>query len=753
MSNFVKAELYYNDNNLFHSETPNENKVLEKFIFPNSAFKIRVSVDDNSKNDNSSYGLKNTWDFGDGTIVVSELAEHYYSQPGKYRITCQRYKIENNDIDKNEFYIEVKEPVFTALNLNKRADLYPFKATNIGDLYGFVSSYFYKDIRIVPSFIDTQDKNYYWDLHKKPYYHLSKYYTFLKKDEGETEDLQMLYRLAPTEYYKPIYYNVYAYCTSKNYDITLYVLYDTNKNDGDDFCKAIQNHITVCDNCKITEILPIYDVESLPEYAQFIGKISKTPIWIKYDYQDDVTISFDFYEEDLIVRDDTGSAGSYINIPTTFYQLKNNISSKELKDCLSLNGLFANNFKNDEAHNFIVDSRLKENLYINKAASIYHAKYIKNDDEHLDMIKNEDIVISPIIIKQSDNNNIDNADIIEPKELPTTEKYYKIYNFTPSKKYLFILDNNGNLIFDKELVDLNEVIIPIEKNSNLDLDKLLSAYMQHPLFDETHNLYDFLKSIFGNKNMLAYAVSKGKHFLDDNINYKTCYLNSLLDILSMMGDDFNDYNINALNRSNELKELLRLLTMSYSDLFGAEIESYDIKISSNYKGKNISDSIEINDLIICGEDYKIIGIYKNNKIYKLKNPTYYIVLHDLHTDNTSLLNFINIESHNTFVDDSLKIAFPEIENFYLYRIDEYDKAWGWNLLLPENVYDYNNKGENIERYYKFYLFNPEVTIERKYNFVDESTIPMKNNKIISPEVWDNDFSTNCLMKVLTQTLL
>ena len=77
------------------------------------------------------------------------------------------------------------------------------------------------------------------------------------------------------------------------------------------------------------------------------------------------------------------------------------------------------------------------------------------------------------------------------------------------------------------------------------------------------------------------------------------------------------------------------------------------------------------------------------------------------------------------------------------------------MNLPDEIDNKANKADFIDAYYSFYIFNPIHSKTRKYNFIEETTIPKGNDdNQISVEQWNDDygFVYDCLMKILTYNL-
>ena len=777
---------------------------INEIAYSYETFKIRLSldeVDESTPNEDNNftlgYRINKQWDFGDGTIIYGETAEHSYKQPGRYKITCQPYNLSDGSPNEHVYttYIIVKEAFASTITLDKEDKKnYISKNNKIGQLYTNVSNYFINKPRVlayvanVDNFKDENDVlASYWNYRKEPYYHLKPYFCFLEEDNGENTNEKLIYSLKPVEYYTPKYYFVYGYhyiAEDGTKKLKLYILLEPGDDLTDNELEKIKENLYCVDRIEkidsddsivtlnADQIEKIYSVYGLEQHAAYLGMVSKTDIWFKNDIANGIVnqLAFEFYENDMFINGEESLEDSYLNFKTTFAEINlEKADNSSLIKGLSLNGLISlEKNKEEEKETYILDEHIEKNLYKNKIIDIYQAYYIENDPLIKRTTNNKEIItyslykgteetgLPELSFKESDNTN-SWVDIEIKAEDIKNNNYYKIYtNINPTKNYFQISNNKDEELYknERKLIDLNDLVIPSEHKLNVDVERLLTAYMGHPMYENTINLKTMLFDILSSNDNLEYIMRKSEHFVDDNSNYKTCYISNLIDILSMFNEEANDYNINSFNNLNNFKELLRILTMSYSDLFGKLIQSYDIKISPTYKGKNVSDLISYNDEIICDGDYNIIAICKNDKIYPLKEKTPFIICQDNKSFSTSLLSFYNITSYNTSdkLEDLTKL-FENTQTFNIYKLKEYDKEWGWNLILPAESHDYIDKKSDLEQFYNFYLFNPNYKVERKNNFIDESTIPLdETGNAISIEEWDK-VGYDCLMKLLVENVL
>jgi hypothetical protein len=229
----------------------------------------------------------------------------------------------------------------------------------------------------------------------------------------------------------------------------------------------------------------------------------------------------------------------------------------------------------------------------------------------------------------------------------------------------------------------------------------------------------------------------------------------------MLNERVCQYEAGAFNNVNELKELTRILSMNYSDLFGnLIIDNYDIKIFGSHKGKNVSDQLECGDIFLCNSQYEIIAIRRKNKILKLTKPSPFVIIKDDSSEKTHLGSFFEIETFEfedfEDQDETWKYNNKDLisEVKYSYSLNNYSYKWGWTLNLPDNFSNNISKDTIIDGFYTFYLFKPGKEKSRKYNFLDESTIPFENGEQISLENWEKDFgfTHDCIMKVLDASL-
>lgn len=765
------------------SSFPNDSlRLIPLTFFNHKDYKIEVMFEDNSYT--RVFRKAVLWNFGDGTLVEGIRASHYYKTPGKYRINCIFYDIDRKSIE-GEYYLDivVKEIIPTSIDFIKESGWKKEYNISKNNKLGSLSVTLNKNIEIEPKIEAIRkepgiNERSYEQISNTLYYHLEKYYTFLEENIVNTIDNSLRRNiLTPVTQYTPKYYSLYGKFSSENNIPVLhtYIVVDDPSVNVNDFQIKIFNPANNPNELlyakfsskSLTNIVPtkVYSVSSVPSDYEFIGKVASVNIWYKNDVKTSNELIFEFKKDNFTVN---GTAvPTYINMPNIGVTVNTvaNTNSMHIIDAITVNGLLSSSYINNIIN---LDLHFVHNLYFNYPIEFYYSHFIENDRINNDidkptynLLKDENVSLFDIYAPlQNPNCKV---------ELISDKQYYKKYIITPLSQIGLTLFYGNNVQRDEffhtsKIKDLDEIILPKENLPILNINELLDVYMAHPMYDNASNLRQFLFDIFSNKNMLSYAVTKGQNFINDNINYKTCYIDNLLSLLEMMGETIKKYDITSFDKNNDLKELTRILTMNYSDLFGNVLsKNFDTKITHASIGKNVSDKLEISDVIYCDEDYNIIGIRRGSKIYKLSSTTPYIIIKDDFTFKTKITSFagISVLQKETFEDQN-KEWIENNQDFinktkYSYKISDFDSSWHWPLILPEEIRYKNDKGLLIDAYYSFYLLNPSNSVERKYNFISDETIPLSSNgeTQITLEEWEKDFgfTYDCLMKVLTENLM
>ncbi|MBQ7820526.1 MAG: PKD domain-containing protein [Bacteroidales bacterium] len=734
-------------------------KEVETFIYNHSSHKIKVRIVGNYIN---SYRTDVRWSFGDGTIVEADEAIHYYSFPGIYNISATLYSTDNQKnivINKSIIVKEIvpTELTFTLGDDSWNTDLKISKNNKLGEIQISIGNNVVGEPKVSAiRKIEKGKEQSYFDIKDTPYYHLQRYYTFLEENYNTSIDRITSTNciLKPTTFYTPSYINLYGYIEKENNiaKVKAYIIKENNRAKQINFKPYISKEGKRDDNFSITEV---ESYAKLPKKCTIIGKIGFINIWYKNDFESRNDLIFEIKKDTLKFVNEINNKESYLNIPNLGFTCNTNATNVKTIKALTSNGLYN---KSDKNLLFPISVYLEHNFYKDYKVEAIYAQYIKNDKlneaESYNMFKH--INCAPSLKNIQDNK----CDIC----LMGGKDYYNIYNITPKQDYFVIKDNDTDeeVWRHDKLADLDSIVLPSQKSTQENLDEILETYMQHPMYEKATNLKTFLRDILGQKNTFNYIINKSNNFIDDQVNIKTCYIDKLLSIFSMLDEDITQYNIDSFSKINDLKELIRLLSMNYSTIFGNIIENeYDIKITASSKGKNVSDVILSSDAIYCDKNYNIIGMRRDNNILILLKETPFIIVKDDFTFDTHLASFFNIESseYEDFSDQSeqwLTANKEFIDNVkYVYKLSDYSYKWGWSLNLPEEIKNKSDKSELIDAYYTFYLFNPIKEQVRKYNFIDESTIPTDNNgNQISVEEWNKNFgfTYDCLMKVLISHL-
>ena len=737
-----------------------EEGIIKYPLFNSNQYKIKVSFA------NSAYAKKYRkavrWDFGDGTVKVGPSAEHYYKVAGKYKITCTFYDIDRKPVE-NQYVVTaiVKEVFPIKLNFAKESiKEVAVKRSKISKLVSINSSVSANVSTLAPIMVHriNEDKTHksYYDIRKDNYYHLNRYYAFLDEsiDYSFKKDDDGKITLSPTEYFIPSYTAIYVkfindttkvipelYAYIQNEKIALpetHEIYNPN-------ASVLVNHNSSSDDDYYLNI-PIKKVgylSELPAGAEFCGWLSQFNIWYKDDYAGKSDIYFN-YDTSYLKFYDYRIDSNAINIPPLGLTVNVEEPTEDIIYALSCSGLIGESKL--EGDDLKAEIHLAHNLYKDHEIEAYFARYIKNDlDNSWSILKDTNAL--PRLTASGCTISLDEENI---------STYINRYILKPTEKSIEIIAEDK--IFKREMVDsLFGIQIPLKKYEYISFDDVLDTYMQHPMYEDTQMIKNFFQYIFNYSGTFEEINNKGFGFFDNIVNHKTCYINNLQSILEMFGSSEQSYNINSFDKINELKELVRILSMNHSILFGqVEKEKYDININGDAKGKNVGDRILPNDIIVCDINKEIIGIIRDNKVYPVGIPLKYIIIHDDFNKLSRIATFENAESY-TLPDIHEEILAQGIPACYYYSLNDYHYSWNWNLKLPAGVEEYHNKAMAIDGYYSFYLLAGNTAYKRKYNFLEEENLPYSkesNSIYITPGELYKDFgySYDCLMKILLYKL-
>lgn len=728
-------------------------------LFNTEHYKIRLNV-----NASDNYRKIVRWDFGDGTIVSGITAEHFYSNPGNYKISCTFYDIFRNPIE-NLYTVNVVVKEVIPLKL-KLADSdvkssYNYSRSKISNLFT-IESYLSSMVVEIPSIAisrinDKENQNNYFDVNENEFYHLDRYWTFL----DESTDLSISgdnnkIILSPVKEYTLDYTSLYVDFVNNNGTIVPYLyayISSSSKSVPDEF--EIYNPMANVNNSYINnpnnyyskiQINKVYFKSDISETAKFCGAVASSKIWYKDDYIGSNTLYFS-YDTNTLKFNDTNFDSNATNIPP--YGVTITIkepASEEIVYGLSSNGIISE-VKENTNSNIIIDKNLYYNFYLNYTIEMYFNKFIKNDSS--------DNRITYSILKDETYIQDLYGEKCTLEKINDTSDYMEHYSITPTDEN-FNVHSLNNLIFtyNDKLKDLDTIIMPQPKYDKVSFKDVYKAYTPHMLFDDTNNLEKILTSIFETDDFFKRLNIKAQMFLNDTSNHKTCYINYLQGIMEMFSCTDIGYNINAFNTINDLKELTRIMSMNYCDLFGQSVlKKQDIAIVSDNKGKCVGDRILPNDIIACDKFYNIVGIIRNNIYYPNKNISPFLILFDTHSEESKLVSLVLVKDYTTAKDYKYDGEPLENEPKYFYSLNDYNYQWGWGLNLPEEAETSIIKANIIDGYYSIYLYNKDNTREQCYNFIDENTFPLSkkvNEKYITVDEWkaDYDFVYDCILKLL-----
>lgn len=850
-----------------------DNGDAKRPLFNVEQYKIRVYFP-NSSSYTKTYRKAVRWDFGDGTVVEGASAEHYYKTPGNYIIRCTFYNIDRKPVE-NEYTVRVyvKEIIPIKLAFVNPEEIaakkvYASKITKLLTLESSVSASVKTLAPIICRRISDASENSYFNVRNKEFYHLDKYYTFLKENVSYSfkKDVEDKITLSPTQYYIPTYTPIYVKFENNNgaIDTRLMAYIENEKISVPDTYEIFNpNSVARIDENNFVT-LPLEKVrnKSALEGAEHCGWISTLNIWYKDDYNTSKDIYF-AYDTKYLEFYDNGVDINSINIPPigiTVDVLK--VDESDLLYALTPLGLLGDEADNvdPEDKTLVIEKHLRHNFYIDYKVNGYFAEYIKNESpdgstswsivkaskkalpelqaencileservndyitkytftpEHSNMklyfdkepepeyatgwiqletntptwkliigeygpyiMPDYDIVYAHHWSEFINNLNIPYESYVEDPSNPYCSKFYiKAKNPGPDYCVEFgiayqpdmlrdgiCIYNGPTLAIEKKeqprvaaeingLKGLYSIMIPEKNYDYINFHGVLDAYMPHTMFEDAVNLKEFLEQLFLTNNLFETINNKGFSFFDDTVNHKTCYINNLQSILRMFGSDELVYNINSFDKINELRDLVRILSMQYCDLFGRFTDApWDISIHGDIKGKSVGDRILATDTIACDYDNNIIAIIRNDEIYPVSICSNSIIVYDNFTKESRLVAFDNATSsgehprHSEFIDRGYYIS-------HYYSLCDYDYSWNWNLQLPKEITNSVNLSNFIEGAYTFYLCIPNSDeSDYKHNYLDRTTFPYIDNHRITPEEWYRDFSHtyDCLMKVLIYKL-
>ena len=777
---------------------------VTKPIFANSTYKIRTSFNANQVGADGDVGkIKDVgnyqkkfkkrvlWDFGDGTKKEGYYAEHSYEKPGHYKITCTFFDINRRGYQNNySIYVTVKEVLPTHLSFDNTNDTITCsKIENIARIQAVLSSTITEDLKICAERLDENARETnYKSINNTLFKFMKKYWCFLE-DQNQIyyrTDEVSLKNMMPIDYYTPNYDKIYGKFRCKNGEIELLLYqvipyYQTRAelsyidvlNPNSDISTEEENIIKVL-------IKQVYTEEQLPEDVTYIGKRAIVDIFYKSDFVNTVNDLIFFYDiEQLNITGELESSPNYINmipIETKIQVIENDVG--KVKIGLSPDGFIKylegeNNIQSSD--NYCVDVRFKHSLYSNFNMNGYIFPFIPYDGDDINYYVPKDIFVDYVITNFSPND----SSCILNESFEESEDWFKQFSFKLKTHINIIIESEvslydrGNVIkvkvpLDRALKNVNDIVIPREKQQREDINRLIDVYMSHPMWEETPNIKEMLYSILNNKNYLNNMLSDSANFLDNTQNVRTCYVSNLISILQMLGEDISLFETTLFEGNNDLKGFTRLLSMNHSELIGHEIESFpNIRVSSAGNDEDVG-------ALVSSE--AIIELNENNKIHKINGV-------DLKTYNGNQLDEdaadeCDLIVRDLFSKDTWIVSMYDV-GLQEFSIRDYDISWNWKLLLPseyskvndkikaseikmqnparsqseknkiqEEINEYKNiKRRIIDTYYSFYTLRRKKGIERIGNFMDETYI---TEDITNTENWNDNWGVvhEILMKIL-----
>jgi hypothetical protein len=238
-----------------------------------------------------------------------------------------------------------------------------------------------------------------------------------------------------------------------------------------------------------------------------------------------------------------------------------------------------------------------------------------------------------------------------------------------------------------------------KQGEDVDFESIFKEIAIQPLFlDKTVLFNDFLGSIFGNIDSLQDTIGKVTYekitnFVDNNAVLDFSNIDQLLAIFASLKFEDLKFSSNNFNVPKELKRLVDLLSINHSRLFGSQN-----KFKENFKtfgyfnsdlyGKNLGEEVTISYTITAGQD--LVAFEKFGGNYTLLNT--YLPLS---------ASSISLSANNT------------------YALSSYNSTWGWNLTIPSGPVEVV-----LPNYYIFYKYKPGIdgTItDSVINFEDGNT--------------------------------
>lgn len=777
---------------------------VELPLYSHESYKIRTTL---NRKQNDNYGILHgdnislyvgkyyqkkfrkqvLWDFGDGTKKEGYYAEHSYKKAGYYKITCTFFDINRKAwINDYSIYVIVKEVFPTMISFDKsftKSTIKCSKIERIARLLALNSNTVKDDLKIKIERIfeekhfEDEEKNYS-SLDESLLKSKNPYWTLMENTKQYYYNTNEVYseNLRPTKVFTPKYDNIYGKFyyneVTDDIDIILYQVIPYYHIDEElKTVPILDPNIKLSldkETHKEVVIHQVYTEEQLPQDVSLVGKRAWVDVYYKCDYiGDDNTFSIFYDIEETNITGELDTSTNYLNIipiGLNVNVIPNDIS--DVKIALSLDGFIRPQGNESIKSDFFIDQHLLNSLFSNMELDTFVFPYItyeKNNEfivsDNMYYIPKDIIINCSVNFDSNESCLYDDIKRVFPwfVRVPFSLGSSLISNINVSVCSDFQTFDLSIPLVKQQLVDVENVIIPKEKQHKEDIDRLLKVYMNHPMWDEKNNVKEMFKLMLGN-GYLDTIMTSVKNYIDNNQNIKTCYLSNLISMLQMMGEDVSLFESSQFDNNNDLKGFVRLLSMNHSELVGHLMnKTPDIQITNVERGQDVGEQIDIHSLISINDEHYIESIdgKELSDVYKGN-----IILRDNYTNETRIISFFDIQNREIMIKN-------------------YDVSWGWNLLLPNEFFTItekintlieqrNNKAysrakiqENeteIERlskikadmingYYSFYQMKQDALKERIGNFMDTEYI---TDRINDTEEWDAPWGVahEILMKIL-----
>jgi len=274
-------------------------------------------------------------------------------------------------------------------------------------------------------------------------------------------------------------------------------------------------------------------------------------------------------------------------------------------------------------------------------------------------------------------------------------------------------------VYPKNYYTLNKI------NENYDMGAALrSLGIAEPLIDKDVFFENFLGVIFGNDtvdiNGLGKKIYERISNFTDNINsIDTAEVFQLESIGKMIDVELNIFDGTIVSYPSQIKRLINLFSINKHKLFGTEnkfIQNFDDadEPGTGKYGINLGSQISIDNYITFPLTSKYIVAYeKFSRKYTLLNTFQPL-------RGTGGINNIPLMSHN-----DINITTESGEEIFtegVYYINNYNKTWGWPLVLPRDF-----MSTDLEKYYTFYHFNDQIAGNAIGGVIDVNISSVKAN--------------------------